>query len=230
MTTALKTGLVAAAVWAAILMPGSFAFGAEMPTSEAAKLLDKSVVEMTIDGKPHCTAAKIGPAEFLTAGHCVRGLKSDYRLLAQANTETVISVTTGVARKDQNRTEDWALLHTATPNDSWDALALGCDEEPYLGMPIAYMGYPSGVQRMFAVGYISSLTPRENNRKPIGNSDYIVDLTGAPGASGSPIISLETGHIIGILTEGVIDRNVGVFAVGIESIKWLDRCSRSNDG
>jgi hypothetical protein len=82
------------------------------------------------------------------------------------------------------------------------------------------MGFPESMDRAFGKGYISTLEQGEQN-----NADFFIDVPVAPGASGSAIISLETGHIIGVLTEGVVNtRTREFYLTGVESIEHLDAC------
>jgi V8-like Glu-specific endopeptidase len=88
-------------------------------------------------------------------------------------------------------------------------------------MPIAYAGYPGPSDFTFATGYVTSV---KKLRTGINKLDFTIDVHAAPGSSGSPIISLDTGLIIGVLIEGVYAPRVGAFMVGVESVRSLDLC------
>ncbi len=198
--------------------------------TRAAELLSASVVRMTVGGSNLCSASKIGPATFLTAAHCARGLRDNYRIERSGSRwgyQFIKSITITVSeKKNGRRSEDWAVLHASTEDEEITALELACSEEIYLGMPVAYAGFPAEVDFAFGIGYVASVNRVDNSGR--NDADFVVDLQAAPGASGSPVISLVSGKIIGILTEGVFSGRVP-FLVGIESIKGLDLCDGKTD-
>lgn len=195
--------------------------GEPLTTRQAAELLTASVVEMTTGGAQNCTASKIGPATFLTAAHCARALRDNYRVEHGYAYQYIKSITITVSEKDYQRTEDWAVLHATTVNEDLKTLSLGCTEDIYLGMPVAYAGFPGPVDFAFGVGHVASTKKMRNSNN---GADFAIDVQAAPGASGSPIISLDTGSIIGVLVEGIYAQRAGAFLVGVESIRSLDLC------
>ena len=81
------------------------------------------------------------------------------------------------------------------------------DDPPYLGEEIVIYGYPFG-KRMndnvmelnisFAKGYVSS------NQTINGITKTLLDISAKAGNSGSPIISVESGKVIGILCGSIL--------------------------
>ena len=76
------------------------------------------------------------------------------------------------------------------------------EQKPYLGEEIVIYGYPFGkrlndsvmdLNISFAKGYVSS------NQTIKGINKTILDISAKAGNSGSPIISVESGRVIGIL-------------------------------
>lgn len=194
---------------------------AEITPKEAAALLVASVVELN---SKSCTASKIGSHQYLTAKHCV---SSKMKLSTKSYSMWAKSVVMAWQDKAKgNRQEDWAVINTATDTDDIVALTLGCNEEIYLGMPVAYAGYPNPAEFAFGMGAVTSLLP---SRSRNSNLDYMMDVPAAPGASGSPIISMDTGYVVGILTEGVLNNSIGAFMVGFESIQNIDLCDYSKE-
>ena len=226
---AIKSYLVSAAVGVGVLGLGlllavSTAKAAEpLTVQEAAALLGPSVFSFGTTGSDFtfCTATKIAPRQYLTALHCAQNLKTNYRLESEQGEYAFIrSVIASVTEKkgpgkDQ---EDWAILVATGDNDA-PSLPLGCGDLHYIGEPIAYTGFPEGLIRAFAAGYISTFKGTANN------ADFFVDAPVAPGASGASIISLDTGHIIGVVTEGVVNtRTREFYLTGIESVEHVDQC------
>lgn len=213
----LKSGLVA------VLLTLGLGAQAEMTTKEAADLLSPSVFSFatTRSGDAFCTATKIGPKEYLTALHCAMSLETHWRLESVEGEYAFIrSVTASVGEKSGRGKlrEDWAVLNATAENEA-PALPLGCSDPHYVGESVAYMGFPQGLVRAFGRGYVSTMKGTRNN------ADIFVDLPAAPGASGSAVISLDNGHIMGVLTEGVLNtRTTEFYMIGLESIEHLDQC------
>jgi S1-C subfamily serine protease len=191
---------------------------------EVAEKLGASVVGITYKGQTICSAAKIGPAQFLTAQHCL--MMGEAVKLPSGRLLRIKSILTSFETKKQvessarDRQEDWAILNTVEDDLLMPALELGCEEEVYLTQEVAYAGFPYPTQYALGFGRVTSLKPTY----PTGNNlDYIMDVHAAPGSSGSAVISVDTGRVIGILTEGVFAK-IGAFMVGFESVKNLDQC------
>lgn len=193
---------------------------------EAAEKLQKSVAAVTYRSQTICSAAKIGPGQFLTAFHCLQWgetitLQNGRILKIKSVLATMQPKPVDTANKaKKERDEDWAILNTVDDDESVVALELGCNDTPYLGMQVAYAGFPAPTQYAYGSGHITSVFPMDGTSN---NLDYAMDVHAAPGASGSAVISMDTGRVIGILTEGVPSR-VGFYMVGIESVKNLDAC------
>ena len=210
-----------------LLLSVSFGLRAEpLTTQEAAKKLSASVYWFGLTGQSRgfCTATKIGPREYLTARHCAEDLERNFRLDGESGYVFIRSTTITTSTKKGQRYEDWAILNATTENDA-PALDLGCGDEVKVGDAVAYMGYPQGLKKAFAVGYVA--TKEQGTSK--NNADFFVDILVAPGSSGSAIISMETGHVIGVLTEGVVNyRTLEFYATGVEDIQNLDECADWN--
>jgi V8-like Glu-specific endopeptidase len=193
-----------------------------MTPAEGARHVDGAIVRVGTG----CSGSKIGPHQFLTARHC---FSSNMKIMVGDDISlTPQSVTISIQKKEGDRDEDWAIVRTIDDDASIKSLALGCNEELYLGMPVAYAGFPAPAEYFYATGYVTSVT----NLKAAGSDhDFGIDVAGGPGASGSAVISLVTGRVIGVLTEGIMAAGqFGVLAVGIESIKSLDLCDPIIDG
>lgn len=189
---------------------------------EVGKILANSVVRLENGSSTFCTASKIGPRLFLTAKHCKMGIGSNTRIVHGTFAQFIRSLTFPTQEKSTGRREeDWMFLNASYSNEDIAELYLGCDDEIYLGMPIAYGGYPQPLNFTMAIGRIISLEKVDSYRH---NLDFVIDVHAAPGSSGSPIINLDTGNVIGILTEGVSAARAGAFAIGVEHVGNLDIC------
>lgn len=202
-----------------------YAPAAELTPKEAAALLGKSVVSVSENGVDNnCTATKIGDHQFLTAKHCIM----DAKIILQ--TGQIFHVKSAVVamqeKKDirsvgRTRHEDWGIYNTVEDDTNMPAMKLACTEDVYLGQAVAYAGFPYPTQYSFAMGHVTSL---KSVLSAGNNLDYAMDVHASPGSSGSAVISMDTGNIIGILTEGIMEDRAGVFMIGMESIKNLDAC------
>ena len=187
-----------------------------------ARLLDGSVGLLQVGGGP-CTATKIGDSMWLTAGHCA----STSAKIETANTYLYPRSMT-IATQDKTegaRKEDWAIINTAGEDEQVPALPLGCNDAVYPGLPVAYLGYPAGADWAVIMGFVSTMRKVRGGRN---NADWVLDLPVAGGASGSAIVSMETGNIIAVLTEGVYSQRTGFFMAAAESVRNLDWCEDDN--
>ncbi len=189
---------------------------------EAGKLLASSVVRLESGSATFCTAFKIGVKKFLTARHCSQGVDSNTKIVHGSFSQFIRSALVTLQEKPSgSRKEDWMILNATYVNPDTETLTLGCDDDLYLGMPVAYGGYPRPLNFTVGFGRVISLEKADNYKN---NLDFVIDVHGAPGASGSPVINLDTGNVIGILIEGVSETRAGAYAIGIESITNLDIC------
>ena len=139
---------------------------AEITKQEAAEMLYNATVAVIYSGnEPGCSASKIGPATFLTAHHCV---SPEMRLRTKSGQLlTPRSVHSGMEYKaDGRRYEDWTIVYTDQDDTSTFVLPIGCDAPVYLGLDVAYGGYPSPTQYALAFGNVLTVNPvytRYNN-------------------------------------------------------------------
>lgn len=194
---------------------------AELSKIEGANILENSVVRLLINGSNACTASKIADSTYLTAKHCIANISNDYKLENELETFFLKSLVIPMSPQQNGRDKDWAILNTTSDSDNVKALTIGCTEDIYFGMPVATMGFPGSSEMTASFGYVSALKPINIDR---ANGSFSIFLASYPGSSGSPIISLDTGDVIGILIEGYGGGQQGTYAVGIQSIKELDMC------
>jgi len=89
------------------------------------------------------------------------------------------------------------------------------------GSKLAMVGFPLGIAKISYEGTVAGYLNR------LGSDDYnymLLQIFGAPGSSGSAIVSVVTGQIVGILVSGKSNRFSGlpvIFAVPIDYLKNL---------
>jgi V8-like Glu-specific endopeptidase len=116
------------------------------------------------------------------------------------------------------RGTDLATLKLAQPAASYDHLFDFRNSSPRIGTNLAMLGHPLGNDISLTQGKL--LSKHHLNRVPL----LIIDLLGAEGASGSPIVD-NSGHVVGVLQLGLGGKDIlgqrtsGVVA-GIDLSSW----------
>lgn len=193
-----------------------------LTVKEAAEKLGNAsaAVIQSSGGQAVCSAAKIGERQFLTARHCV-----DMNIKLRTKSGQILEVDSALVtlqNKSQGRKEDWAILNTHQDDVSATALTLGCKTSIELGMDVAYAGYPDPTKYALGLGRITTQGPIWDKRNSL---DWGMDVHAAPGASGSPVIDVATGTVIGVLVEAIFADRAGVYMIGFEDIKNTDMCA-----
>jgi len=143
-------------VWgvAAVVMlgKGHLDLDNKMTTEESFRLLDQSVVEYTFArGVTMCTATMIAPGTYISAAHCAKERTKTYIVNSELDFVTV-------DRVDVSATSDWMIIYTKEDLPGVVPIAVGCSTEHwYIGMPVAYLGYPAPLVRYYSEGIVVSM-------------------------------------------------------------------------
>mgnify|MGYP003388558877 FL=1 len=184
-----------------------------MSPAAAYQHLEGSVVEYTnIPGETMCTATMINVNTYLTAAHC--GAGNGRRYIVTAGGDAVLAVS---LEADEDGA-DWAIIRTDEDPAGVVPMPVAVDFEPAIGEPVAYLGYPYPTEQFYSEGIIVSL----NALRIPSDLFAITSLHGGPGASGSAIISLRTGEIIGVLSMGLVNIRGNLMGVGFTPITLDD--------
>lgn len=198
---------------------------APLTTEEAAELLSASIGQLKSNNRFACTAWKLFDDTWATARHCMRigpKFKIEANTLPYSYTLYVRSFTipaetaTGFAH-----VEDWATLRVNESKPDIPNLTIDCKYELKIGEKVAYMGYPAAGRKpipLFSTGVVSGI-----NSLRYMPWHFTANLEGGGGASGSPVIALKTGAVIGFLTRGIAGSH-GIMSVGVESVAGMDFC------
>lgn len=160
------------------------------------------------------TAFWIADRYLLTAAHVVTAANSN-SLAVVTDDETCVSVQVA----DKNRGADLAVLEAAERPDDIELLSVSA-ETPRIGTEVVWSGYAqligeSKVNRQrFGWGPVASDSYDDD-----GGCFFEVDGLFNPGHSGGPVISQESGEVV-----GVVSASAGSFEQMLE--RWSDRVHR----
>ena len=126
----------------------------------------------------------------------------------------------------KNKELDLAVLHLE--GSGHYSATLGLDDEIGIGDDIIILGYPFGnrvsddVMEMsvsFTRGYISSMQTRN------GRKQALLDISAKAGNSGSPVISVASGNVVGVLSGSILggqqNREEVNYMIPISSLEQL---------
>lgn len=135
----------------------------------------------------------------MTCAHVVKGSSEIYVRIGTA--ENAVEKCKIVAI---DYSSDLAIIQVEG-SDYYSTLEM--EEEAYIGEEIIILGYPFGskvsdnVMQMsvsFTRGYVSSLQTRN------GKKQALLDISAKVGNSGSPVIALPSGKVLGVLSGSIL--------------------------
>ena len=194
---------------------------------EAVEILGKGTAVMQRWSSKYCTTWKAQDKVFVTAAHCRGTVSSSVQIKQSTNygytyvKSIVLPVST---EKSNGKDEDWMIMNTEETMDEMVALPIGCGDGVKIGEQVAIGHYPAGLNFSVSFGTVMTLDITSSRNRAV----IATDAAGAPGSSGAPVISMETGRVIGIVTEGLVSR-FGSFAMGLEDINIIDLCENLVD-
>lgn len=171
-----------------------------------------------------CTAEPIekipGGYRLLTAGHCVQLSPVDLKFSVA---EEIGGVRTPVdfVKVVMDSTMDFALFDLRTTKN-YHVFTLGIHDKIHIGDRTINPNFAYGLGRQLSYGVVASAPMVASPRCTVEDGcvgEYLVQQFGGPGASGSPVLSAKTHHIIGLMILEP-DGNIGF---GVEPISQFEK-------
>ena len=149
------------------------------------------------DGIPtrriHCTAFAVGPHQWVTAGHCIRGMQ-DYELGEDASGGWRVTV----KFLDISRDLAGMVDHRDKPLKEWFVLG----GEPKVGDALATSGYPYGIVKVYLHGWVAiprGVIEGVDERRPYM---FFTGFAACTGQSGSPVVN-KHGELVSVVQFGL---------------------------
>lgn len=168
-----------------------------------------SLVRLLVKGKPHCSGVVIAQNYILTAGHCVFGLLGKELTVNPASNIQVSVKAKGAA---YNMRQDYGVV---TGDFSRFAKSPIDPIQPGL-----FRARPDGIVGVGFAGGASRYTV--TSLMPVAYYMFSLIATGQvyPGMSGGPVVNIDTGEVIGVLS-ATHDMGNGTFGTEISTLIGL---------
>jgi len=153
--------------------------------------------------QPICTATIVdkrgGDYVALTAGHCIMPkMLANYYVSDRVESEPVLRHVKVLKAENDDR-YDYALIEFTSTKD-YPAVPLNGPEDgaPAIGTELLNVNYSAGLGKQVIHGVVTSDLLNVDDLK----NRYLTTLQAGPGASGSAIVDVKTGKIVGVLELG----------------------------
>lgn len=160
-----------------------------------------------------------GGYDFVAAGHCVGDVQADSYSIADTIGGSLTPVS--VVKWIDGQGMDFSIFEMKTTKQ-YPVLELGTITDQHIGDSIVNPNFAMGITKFLSLGRISgNIVPSSN---PDFVSIYPVEVDGAGGSSGSPVISATTHKVIGIVIYSPPTDEEGIPAqlgCGVEPIDYF---------
>lgn len=217
----------------------SAAIGAAQTPVKLVDHLNKAVVllyQQTEDGGQRmlCTGTAYRVIDkgyrFVTASHCVEGdttaeeQENKFFITLDANGSKTFIPAKLIEAGDRQAGDDFAILEVTT-EAKFDVIPLGDYSKVSLGENVANISSPLGLGKQYFTGFVSSLAldrPKLDAGDVTWHDVALVKIGGGPGSSGSSIVSVEQGAIIGILVGEFTHGELGHIVLPVSQFKAFE--------
>lgn len=149
------------------------------------------------------------------AGHCVGNSSAWTYAVSDDVNQPATPVT--VVKYEFDKKFDFAIFEMKT-NKVYPIILLGTTDGVFIGDDVINPNFSLALSKQLSLGKVSSSTVPPDMS---GSADeFLVQIFGSGGSSGSPVISAATHKIIGLVTEQFADQNdvTATIGMGVESI------------
>jgi len=182
------------------------------------------------DMKMTCTVTAFAKTEkgyrFVSAAHCVEGNDSKQQKLEKfyvsADTKGAKNYFAAklIEAGDKKIGDDFSLFEVET-NDTFDIIPLGDESTLQMGDAVVDISGALGLGKQYFSGYVSELRvdrPPVDAGQVLWTDVMLIQIGGAPGSSGSAIVSVDQKAIVGFLV-GSAPEDVGKICVPVSKFK-----------
>lgn len=182
------------------------------------------------DMKMTCTATAFAKTQmgyrFVSAAHCVPGENDRVQKLqkfyisADSKGQKNYFVAKLIQAGDKKMGDDFSIFEVETA-DHFDVMALGDESLLQVGDKVINVAGALGLGKEYFEGYVSEI---QLDRPPLSGGEVtwtnvtLMQIGGAPGSSGSAIVSVEQNAIVGFLV-GASDSDIGKICVPVSKFK-----------
>ena len=182
------------------------------------------------DMKMTCTATAFAKTQtgyrFVSAAHCVPG-ESDrvqklqkFYISADSKGQKNYFVAKLIQAGDKKMGDDFSIFEVDTL-DHFDIMMLGDEASLKIGDRVVNVAGALGLGKEYFEGYVSEI---QLDRPPLSGGEVtwtnvtLMQIGGAPGSSGSAIVSVDQNAIVGFLV-GASDSDIGKICVPVSKFK-----------
>lgn len=182
------------------------------------------------DGSEVAAGDQLHRYRFASAAHCVSGdddveIKgSKYFITSDSAGEKTFIPAKLIESGDKQTGDDFSIFE-ATTTQIFEIVPLGNEKLDAVGDRVINVASPLGLGRQYFEGYISSLTldrPKFNGGEVSWHDAYLVAIGGGPGSSGSAIVSVKQGAIVGFLVGQFERGQVGFIIIPVSQFKTFE--------
>lgn len=170
------------------------------------------------DGENHftCTATAYEKTKtgylLVSAGHCIDG-RDDLKFSVKTDVDDSLpAMPVTVVKYELDDIYDFSILQLDTKR-LFPIIGLGSEEDAAVGDKIENVSFALGMAKQFNNGYIATQMLHPNDTTASAPQwflhHFLVEVSGAPGSSGSAIVSKRSHRIVGLLVSGVRDEQMG---------------------
>lgn len=196
------------------------------PKGFEGKLWQSTMVLYAIDDIPHADCT-IQPYEkipsgyrLLTAGHCVQEIPADVKFAVADEIKGKLTPVTLIKAYDGDGL-DFAIFEMKTTK-KYAVMELGNEHALRVGDTVINPNFALGIGKQLGVGRVSSDSIIKSSKCPDCAGQFLVQIDGGGGSSGSAVISTRTHKVVGLVTAAWSDdtnSQIGMFVEPISVFK-----------